>query len=168
MSTSQGFSSRRKNAHAGVPSGEVLGTYESYPDAQALVTTLISGGVPAVALSILGHDVTLVERVTSRVGHGRAALSSAISGSWLGLLGGLVFAVFTPGDFVTPVLAGLLIGAGAGMVAGIIIFSFSSGKLRNFRSVQQVIAASYQVVVNPTSHSRALAAIESMNKPTAP
>ncbi len=168
MSTSQGFSSRRKNAHSGVPTGEVLGTYPSYQEAQALVTRLISGGVPAPALSILGNDVTLVERVTTRMGHGRAALSSAMSGSWLGLLGGLLFVVFTPGDFVTPVLAGLLIGAGAGMAVGIVIFSFSSGKIRNFRSVQQVIAASYQVVVSPASHSKAVAAMESADKPTAP
>lgn len=148
-----------------VPSGEVLATFAQYPEAQALVTTLVGGGVPATALSIVGNDVTLVERVTGQTGYGRAALSSAMSGSWLGVLAGLVYVIFTPDDFVTPILAGLLIGAGAGMVVGMVMFTMSKAPQKNFRSVQQVIAASYHVVVNTNAHAKALAAMESAAKP---
>jgi ABC-type enterochelin transport system permease subunit len=102
----------------------------------------------------------LVERVIGRMGYGRAAISSAMSGSWLGLVAGLVFVVVSPDDFVTPILAGLLIGAGAGMVVGMILFTVSKGTKRNFRSVQQVIAKQYDVVVSTAAHAAALAAMK--------
>lgn len=152
---------------ATVPSGEVLATFEEYSLAEALVSTLVGGGVLATDVSIVGADVTLVERVTGRMGQGRVAVSSAISGSWLGVLAGLVFVVITPEDFVTPVLAGLLIGAGGGMVVGILVFTFSKGRRKNFRSFQQVIAATYQVVVSANSHSKARAVMESAATPEA-
>ena len=150
--------------NAAVPSGEVLASFDVYAKAQGLVTTLVGAGVPATALSIVGTDVTVVERVTGRMGHGRAALSSAMSGSWLGVLAGLIYAVFIPEDFVTPVLAGLLIGAGAGMVVGMLLFTFSKGPKKNFRSFQQVLAAKYDVVVSTTAYSEALTAMESAAK----
>lgn len=150
--------------NAAVPSGEVLASFELYASAQGLVSTLIGAGVPATAVSIVGTDVTVVERVTGRMGHGRAALSSALSGSWLGILAGLVYVIFSPGDFVTPVLAGLLIGAGAGMVVGMLLFSFSKGPKRNFRSFQQVLASKYDVVVSTSAYSEALTAMESAAK----
>lgn len=143
-----------------LPSGEVLKGFPSYPEAQALVAQLVDGGVQADALSIVGSDVTLVERVIGRMGYGRAALSSAMSGSWLGLVAGLVFVLVSPDDFVTPILAGLLIGAGAGMVVGMIVFTLSKGPKRNFRSVQQVIAKQYDVVVSSAAHQTALDAMK--------
>lgn len=164
MATSNRFSSRRKDAISAVPAGEVLETFELYERAQSLVSTLVGAGVPAPALSIVGTGVTVIERVTGRMGHGRAALSSAMSGSWLGVLAGLVYVVFTPEDFVTPILAGLLIGAGGGMVVGMALFTLSKGPRRNFRSFQQVVASKYQVVVSANAHSQALAAMESAAK----
>jgi hypothetical protein len=143
-----------------IPSGEVLKGFPTYPEAQELVAKLINEGVHASALSIVGSDVTLVERVIGRMGYGRAALSSAMSGSWLGLVAGLVFVVVSPDDFVTPILAGLLIGAGAGMVVGMILFTVSKGPKRNFRSVQQVIAKQYDVVVSSAAHQAALDAMQ--------
>jgi hypothetical protein len=109
----------------------------------------------------VGADVTLVERVTGKIGYGRAALSSAMSGSWLGVLAGLVFVIISPTDVITPIVGGLFIGAGVSMVAGMLIFTFSKGPKRLFRSMQQVIAQSYQVVVEPQQHSQALKALES-------
>jgi hypothetical protein len=61
---------------------------------------------------------------------------------------------------VTPILAGLLIGAGAGMVVGMILFTVSKGPKRNFRSVQQVIAKQYDVVVFSGAHQAALDAMK--------
>ncbi len=160
MSQSNRLGSRRNDAMFRLPSGEVLKGFPTYPEAQALVARLVDGGVQADALSIVGSDVTLVERVIGRMGYGRAALSSAMSGSWLGLVAGLVFVVVSPDDFVTPILAGLLIGAGAGMVVGMILFTLSKGPKRNFRSVQQVIAKQYDVVVSSKAHQAALDAME--------
>jgi len=142
-----------------IPHGEALATFEKYPDAQELVNSLVSKGVPARALSIIGSPVTLVERVTGKIGYGRAALSAAISGSWLGMIAGLVFVVVSPTDFITPLLAGLLIGAGGGMVVGMVLFTFAKGPKRFYRSMQQVIAESYRVVVDGAEHQRAQAAM---------
>ena len=167
MSQGNRFGSRRADAMFRLPAGEVLKGFPTYPEAQALVAKLINDGVPASALSIVGSDVTLVERVIGRMGYGRAALSSAMSGSWLGLLAGLVFVVVSPDDFVTPVLAGLLIGAGAGMVVGMILFTVSKGPKRNFRSVQQVIAKQYDVVVSSAAHQAALDAMKAGVEPEA-
>jgi LytS/YehU family sensor histidine kinase len=122
---------------------------------------LVTKGVPAQALSIVGADVTLVERVTGRIGYGRAALSSAMSGSWLGVLAGLVYVIISPTDIITPIVGGLFIGAGVGMVAGMLILTFSKAPQRLYRSMQQVIAQSYRVVVDAAQHSEALQAMES-------
>ncbi len=160
MSQGNRFGSRHSDAMFRLPPGEVLKGFPTYPEAQSLVAKLIDDGVQASALSIVGSDVTLVERVIGRMGYGRAALSSAMSGSWLGLIAGLVFVVVSPEDFVTPILAGLLIGAGAGMVVGMILFTVSNGPKRNFRSVQQVIAKQYDVVVSSAAHQAALDAMK--------
>ena len=138
-----------------VPHGEDLATFDNYPDAQALVNTLVGEGVSARALSIVGKDVTLVERVTGKIGHGRAALSSAISGSWIGAVAGLVVVLVDPSDVITPVLAGLLIGAGAGMVVGMLLFTFSIRHKKLYRSIHNVIALTYRVVVASTEFAHA-------------
>ena len=161
MSQTNRFGGRRSDAAFRIPEGETLATFPGYPEAQELVNSLVTKGVPARALSIVGADVTLVERVTGKIGYGRAALSSAMSGSWLGVLAGLVFVIISPTDVITPIVGGLFIGAGVGMVAGMLIFTFSKGPKRLFRSMQQVIAQSYQVVVEPQQHSQALKALES-------
>lgn len=144
-----------------VPRGEELAAFESYPSAQELVDTLVTGGVDASAVSIVGSDVTLVERVTAKVGYGRVAVQSAVNGSWLGVLAGLVVFLFAPGDVFTPLFAGLLIGAGAGMVLGMVMFTLNKGSGRSYRSVHQVIAKTYRVVVNSSAHSQALKAMAS-------
>ncbi|MDA0290005.1 MAG: hypothetical protein O3B98_03495, partial [Actinobacteria bacterium] len=82
-------------------------------------------------------------------------------GSWLGVLAGLVFVIISPTDIITPIVGGLFIGAGVGMVVGMLIFTFSKGPKRLFRSMQQVIAQSYRVVVEPQQHSQAVSAMES-------
>jgi hypothetical protein len=161
VSQTNRFGGRRTDAAFRIPEGETLATFPGYPEAQALVNSLVTHGVPAQALSIVGADVTLVERVTGKIGYGRAALSSAMSGSWLGVLAGLVFVIISPTDIITPIVGGLFIGAGVGMVVGMLIFTFSKGPKRLFRSMQQVIAQSYRVVVEPQQHSQAVAAMES-------
>ena len=168
MSQTNRFGGRRADASFRIPEGEILATFPGYPEAQALVNSLVTHGVPAQALSIVGADVTLVERVTGKIGYGRAALSSAMSGSWLGVLAGLVFVIISPTDIITPIVGGLFIGAGVGMVVGMLIFTFSKGPKRLFRSMQQVIAQSYRVVVEPQQHSQAVAAMESSDADSEP
>jgi len=44
---------------------------------------------------------------------------------------------------------------------GMLIFTFSTGPKRLYRSLQQVIAQSYRVVVDTQQHSQAVTAMES-------
>jgi len=160
MSQSRRLSSRRTEAVVAIPTGDTLQTFDSYPGAQELVQTLVAHGVRAQSLSIVGSDVAVVERVLATVGYGRTALSSALSGSWLGVLAGLVFVVISPTDLVTPIVSGLLIGAGVGMVVGMALFSSSRGLKRRYRSSQQIIAQKYRVMVEPTDSDSAKKALK--------
>ncbi len=143
-----------------IPRGETLATFDAYASAQKLINSLVSDGVPFRSLSIVGTDVNLVERVTGKIGYGRAALSSAMSGSWLGVLAGLVFVIVSPADVITPIVAGGIIGAGIGMVVGMVLFTLAGSNRRSYRSMQQIIAKSYRVVVEPEAHQQALAAMK--------
>ena len=168
VSQTNRFPSRRNETPLSIPRGETLASFDAYSEAQSLVNSLVGEGVPARALSIVGSDVNVVERITGKIGYGRAALSAAMSGSWLGILAGLVFVIVSPTDLITPILAGLLIGAGVGMVVGMVLFTLAKGSRRNFRSMQQLIAQSYRVVVEPGAHQQAVAAMrtsESESKP---
>jgi len=143
-----------------LPRGETLATFDAYVSAQKLINSLVSEGVPFRSLSIVGTDVNLVERVTGKIGYGRAALSSAMSGSWLGVLAGLVFVIVSPTDVITPIVAGGIIGAGIGMVVGMVLFTLAGSNRRSYRSMQHIIAQSYRVVVEPEAHQQALAAMK--------
>ena len=143
-----------------LPRGETLATFDAYANAQKLINSLVSDGVPFRSLSIVGTDVNLVERVTGKIGYGRAALSSAMSGSWLGVLAGLVFVIVSPTDVITPIVAGGIIGAGIGMVVGMVLFTLAGSNRRSYRSMQHIIAKSYRVVVEPEAHQQALAAMK--------
>ena len=143
-----------------LPRGETLATFDAYASAQKLINSLVSEGVPFRSLSIVGTDVNLVERVTGKIGYGRAALSSAMSGSWLGVLAGLVFVIVSPTDVITPIVAGGIIGAGIGMVVGMVLFTLAGSNRRSYRSMQHIIAQSYRVVVEPEAHQQALAAMK--------
>ena len=143
-----------------LPRGETLATFDEYASAQKLINSLVSDGVPFRSLSIVGTDVNLVERVTGKIGYGRAALSSAMSGSWLGVLAGLVFVIVSPTDVITPIVAGGIIGAGIGMVVGMVLFTLAGSNRRSYRSMQHIIAQSYRVVVELEAHQQALAAMK--------
>jgi len=143
-----------------LPRGETLATFDAYVSAQKLINSLVSEGVPFRSLSIVGTEVNLVERVIGKIGYGRAALSSAMSGSWLGVLAGLVFVIVSPTDVITPIVAGGIIGAGIGMVVGMVLFTLAGSNRRSYRSMQHIIAQSYRVVVEPEAHQQALAAMK--------
>ena len=107
-------------------------------------------------LSIVGNDLKTVERVTGKLSYGRAALAGAASGAWLGLFFGLVLTIFSP---ITPesigfVGAALLIGAGFGMIFGIVTYAINRRR-RDFTSTHQVIARNYQIIIDPELTAKA-------------
>jgi len=96
-----------------------------------------------------------VERVTARYGYGRAALSSALTGSWIGLFVGLIIVTLGLDMSVAPLLAGIVIGAGLGMIIGMGLYTAQRGQRPTYRSVQQLIAEHYRVIVDSEHEGKA-------------
>lgn len=155
MSNQSAFG-RRGPALPSIPKGDVLGTYETYLEAQKIVDRLSKADFDVAKLSIVGNDLKTVERVTGKLTWGRAALAGAASGAWLGLFLGLVFTLFTP---PTPqsygfVGAALLIGAGFGMIFGLVTYGIQR-RNRDFTSTHQVLASNYQIIIDPELTAKA-------------
>lgn len=147
MSNQSPFAGRTAQAFPTLPKGDVLGTYDSYPDAQRVVAKLAEADFPVNQLSIVGNDLKTVERVTGKMTYGRAAIAGALSGLWLGIFFGIVLTLFSPsaGGLI---LAAAIIGAAFGMLYGIASFAITK-RQRDFTSVHQVLATNYQIVVAP-------------------
>lgn len=130
-----------------VPTGDVVGEFTNYLDAVALVDRMVAGGFAANLVAIVGSDLKTVERVRGRITYGRMALNGALNGAWLGLFVGLIFASATSATtFNNDVIAAAVLGAGLGMIWGVVRMSMR-GSSRQFISGSMIIAASYQVVV---------------------
>ena len=148
MSNMSPFGARRPLVSPVLPTGEVVATYATYAEAQAAVDVLAKADFPVRQLSIVGNDLKTVERVTGKLSYGRVALGGAASGAWLGIFFGLLFFIFSPtGSSLPFVFAAVLIGAGFGMLFGLVSYAVNRRR-RDFTSTMQVIATNYQVVVD--------------------
>jgi hypothetical protein len=130
-----------------IPRGQVIGSYDTYADAQRAVDWLSDEQFPVQHLSILGSDLRMVEDVTGRLTRGRAALAGAGSGAWFGLLVGLLLSLFADGDTSTfqLVLAALLYGAVFGAIFGFVGHAMTGGK-RDFVSRSKIVSSKYDVM----------------------
>jgi len=129
-----------------MPRGDVLGTYDSYLEAQQVVDRLVRSNFEVSALAIIGNDLKSVERVTGKMSYGRAAITGAATGAWFGLFAGTVLFLFGTSPNVAYALAVILIGAAFGMLFGIVRYS-ASRRRKDYTSTNQVIASNYQVLV---------------------
>lgn len=136
----------RNNPQQRVPKGDVLGSYDTYAEAQSVVDRLAKADFTIADLSIIGSDLKIVERVTRKLSWSRAALEGALSGAWFGLFIGLLLTFFTTPINWSFVVAALLIGAVAGMFFRLISYGISR-RSRDFDSQTQVLATQYQVLV---------------------
>jgi hypothetical protein len=133
----------------------VLGTYDTYDEAQSVVDRLARAEFPVKQVSIVGSDLRTVERVTGKMTYNRAALAGAASGAWFGLFLGLLLFIFSPSqNAVLYVGAAVLIGAGFGMLFGIVSYAFNRRR-RDFTSIHQVIAVKYEVMIDPSLTAKA-------------
>lgn len=153
MSNSSGFG-RRGNAVLAVPKGDVLGEYDSYEEALAVIDRLVKAEFAIKGIAIVGSDLTTVERVTGRLSYGRAALAGGGSGAWLGLFVGLVLFLFSPAPEFSFILAAALIGAGFGMTLGLVTYAINRRR-RDFSSTHHVLAGSYRIIIDPNQAARA-------------
>ncbi|BAS09961.1 hypothetical protein AHiyo4_33830 [Arthrobacter sp. Hiyo4] len=130
-----------------VPTGDTVGSYTSYLDAQKAVDYLADQQFPVQMVSIVGNELKMVERVTGRLTYPRVALSGALSGMWFGLFVGVMLSFFAPSPGYFSILASVLMGAAFFMLFGIVTYAMQRGK-RDFTSTSQVVATSYDVVVS--------------------
>lgn len=138
-----------KPSGASVPEGETLKTFTDYKLAVKFVEGMIENDFPARLVSIIGTDLKTVESIKGKLGYGRVALSGALTGSWLGMFFGLIFGATGAGEeavLLTNIAAGVVIGAGIGMMLNVIRFSLTKNR-RGFISGQMVVAKKYEVVV---------------------
>ena len=124
----------------------LLGAYDKYEDAQKAVDYLSDNQFAVENCMIVGTDLRQVEWVTGRLTRGRVAGAGALSGMWMGLFVGLIFALFDPNSSQWTVLATVAFGAVFGVVWALLGYAATKGR-RDFTSVSQVVATRYEVLV---------------------
>jgi hypothetical protein len=155
VSTQSPFGGRIGRAFPNLPKGETVASYETYQEAQTAVDRLAKAEFPVKELSIVGHDLTSVERITGTLSWGRAAGAGALSGAWFGTFLGLLLFIFSPSGTSLGILgAAILIGAGFGMIFSVVSYSINRRR-RDFTSVMQVLATRYAVIAEPAHVIRA-------------
>ncbi len=133
--------------YSDIPRGQVIGTYDTYADAQRAVDFLSDESFPVQHVSIIGSDLKMVENITGRLTRGRAALAGAGSGAWFGLLIGLLLSLFARSGTNTLMLllSGLLYGTLFGAVFGFVGHALSGGR-RDFISRSKIVSSRYEVM----------------------
>lgn len=132
--------------YSDIPRGQVVGTYDTYAEAQRAVDYLSDKEFPVENLSIVGSDLRMVENVLGRLTRGRAALAGAASGAWFGLFVGVLLSLFArEGTNIWGlVLSALIYGAIFGAIFGFVGHAFTGGQ-RDFTSRSKIVASSYEV-----------------------
>jgi hypothetical protein len=123
-----------------------LAVYNDYATAQKTVDFLSDQHFPVQHLMIVGTDLKRVERITGRLTTSRVALGGVLSGVWLGLFVGLIFALFVDENALAMIVSTMLFGAVFGLIWALIGYAFTRGQ-RDFSSVTQVVATKYEVLV---------------------
>lgn len=124
-----------------------LAVYDDYESAQKAVDFLSDNKFPVEQCMIVGTDLKRIERITGRLTTGRVAAGGLLSGLWLGLFVGLVFALFDTGNnAVAVVTSTMLFGALFGVVWALAGYAATRGH-RDFSSVTSVVATKYEVLV---------------------
>lgn len=154
MSSQNPLGGRQRGAQPTVPKGEVVASFETYPEAQAAVDVLAKADFPVAQVSIVGSDLKTVERVTGKLTWGRVAAAGAASGVWLGIFFGLLLMIFNPAMSLGVLLAALLLGAGFGILFGVVSYAVTRRR-RDYTSMTQVLATSYSIIVDPDDANRA-------------
>ncbi len=131
--------------YSDIPRGQVIGSYDTYVEAQRAVDYLSDEQFPVQHVSIVGSDLRMVENVLGRLTRGRAALAGAASGAWFGLFVGVLLSLFADNaNSFALIVAALLYGAIFGAIFGFVGHALSKGK-RDFTSRSKIVASAYEI-----------------------
>jgi len=131
--------------YSDIPRGQVIGSYDTYVEAQRAVDYLSDQQFPVQHVSIVGSDLKMVENVLGRLTRGRAALAGAASGAWFGLFVGVLLSLFADNaNSFALIVAAVLYGAVFGAIFGFVGHALSKGK-RDFTSRSKIVASAYEI-----------------------
>lgn len=132
--------------YSDIPRGQVIGSYDTYREAQRAVDHLSDEGFPVQHVSIVGSDLRMVENVLGRLTRGRAALAGAATGAWFGLFVGVLLSLFAEDgtNALVLILSAVAYGAVFGAVFGFVGHAITGGK-RDFTSRSKIVASAYEV-----------------------
>ena len=123
-----------------------LGTFDKYEDAQRAVDYLSDHEFAVENCMIVGTDLKQVERITGRLTTNKVAIGGALSGLWLGIFIGIIFALFDNGSGFITIVTTALFGVLFGIVWALVGYAATRGQ-RDFSSVRVVVATRYEVLV---------------------
>jgi hypothetical protein len=123
-----------------------LAVYDDYASAQKAVDFLSDKEFPVENCMIVGTDLKQVERITGRLTTGKIAIGGALSGMWLGIFVGVVFALFDSGSGFATIVTTALFGMAFGIIWALVGYAATRGQ-RDFSSVRAVVATRYEVLV---------------------
>lgn len=138
-----GPNSTREN---GLPRGELVSTHTTREAAQDQLQKLVDGDVPPTAVTIVGKDLRVVERVRGRMSYPQAALGAGLRGLLFGTLIGVFMYLLAPEGGWQQIVFSALLGVGLWMILGVIAYGMRKDR-NGFASTQQVVPAAYDVVV---------------------
>jgi hypothetical protein len=128
-----------------------VASFQAYADAEAAVHQLAEAAFPIERTTIVGCDLRLIEQVTGRLTAARATGLGAASGAWIGLLVGLLLAVFTSytvGGFFAILLFAIVVGAIFGAIL-VLVSYFVADRYRGFTSDRLILASRYDLHAEP-------------------
>ena len=128
-----------------MPQGEEVASFATYPEAQRAVDALSDQGFPVQHLAIIGTDLRQVERITGRMSWGRAAMSGAMNGLWIGMFFGIIMSVAGSSGPRLNFWACVLLGVLWGIVFQLFSYALTRGR-RDFTSISQVVASRYSII----------------------
>jgi hypothetical protein len=126
------------------PRGDTIAQFGTYLEAQKAVDYLSDNHFPVQAVTIVGVDLKMVERVTGRLTYTRVSLLGLASGAWFGFFVGLLISLFGSAEGFSLIFA-VVIGAAFGLLSGLVSYALTGGQ-RDFTSTSQIIAGEYRVL----------------------
>lgn len=130
----------------GLPRGELLSTHSTREAAQDQLRRLVDAEVPPTAVTIVGKDLRVVERVRGRLSYPQAALGAGLRGLLFGTMIGVFMYLLAPAGGAQQIVFSALLGVGLWMILGVIAHGMRKDK-NGFASTQLVVPAAFDVVV---------------------